>query len=44
MAGCAQFVDLHEVKYCMERVLKPSDTDAAAASLAKDEALLLGRE
>ena len=44
MAGCAQFVDIHEVKYCVERVLKPTDADAAAASLARDEALLLGRE
>jgi hypothetical protein len=38
-----QFVDQHEVKYCMERVLKPADADAAAAALAKDEALLLGQ-
>ena len=39
-----QFVDQHEVKFCMDRLLKPADPDAAAAALKKDEALLLGQE
>jgi hypothetical protein len=37
-------VDEHEVKFCIHRLLKPADPDAAAAALKKDEALLLGKE
>lgn len=44
LGTATQFVDEHEVKFCVDRLLKPADPDAAAAALKKDEALLLGKE
>ena len=32
-----QFATPHEVKYCVDRLLKPADAAAAQAALAKDE-------